>query len=190
MKKSALAMALLCMFASMACGMPCCSANRALYRFTFVSPLAGDPFWMEVEDGMKAANAQYDVSTMYIGPTFISIDEHIKYIEIAIASNADGIITTAPDPEAFTPFINKAVAAGIPVVLLDADAPDSNRNFYAGTSNYKGGVIHAAIVQNPFEMGRLGVELLYQIQEGMGPYEQIIDTGVTVVTANNVNNYK
>jgi len=284
-------------------------SEAKIYRFTLVSPLVGHPYWVTVEDGMKAGNEQFGVDTQYVGPTEINIDEQIKDIETAIASKVDGIITMALDPTAFTPVINKAVAAGIPIVLIDTDAPDSDRNFYAGTSNYaagfeagkamidatggnanigiitgainaanlieridgftdaikdqpnmqilavepsdtdllkatekaqsllqtypdldaffgvsasdvqgaakvvieqgrvgdislvgfddmddtiayiKDGVIYATIVQKPFEMGRLGVELLVRIMEGTAPTEQIIDTGVTIVTKDNVDNY-
>lgn len=280
------------------------------YRFTLVSPLVGHPYWVEVEDGMKAGNEQYKVDTQYVGPTEINIDEQIKAIETAIASKVDGIITMALDPVAFTPVINKAADAGIPVILIDTDAPDSKRDYYAGTSNFaagkaagealieatggkanigiitgainaanlneridgfkeaikdqpdmkilaiepsdtdllkatekaqsliqtypelnaffgvsatdvqgaakvvveqnkvgqvnlvgfddmddtlkyiKDGVVNATIVQKPFEMGRLGVELLVQIKEGKAPQDKIIDTGVTVVTKDNVESYK
>lgn len=279
------------------------------YRFTLVSPLVGNPYWVTVEDGMKAGNEQYGVDTQYVGPTEINIDEQIKYIETAIASKVDGIITMALDPEAFTPVIDKAVDAGIPVVLIDTDAPDSKRDYYAGTSNFaagqaagesmieatggnakigiitgainaanlneridgfkdaikdepgmeilaiepsdtdllkatekaqtllqtypemnaifgvsstdiqgaakvaqeqnkigeitlvgfddledtlkyiQDGTVYSTVAQKPFEMGRLGVELLMQIKEGTAPEEKVIDTGVTVITKDNVDSY-
>ncbi len=279
------------------------------YRFTLVSPLVGHPYWVSVEDGMKAGNEQFGVDTQYVGPTEIDVYSQINYMETAIASKVDGIITMALDPEAFEPVIAKAVEAGIPVVLIDTDAPDSVRNYYAGTSNFaagqaageamieatggvaqiglitgainaanlneridgftdaikdqpgmeiiaieasdtdllkatekaqtllqtypemnaifgvsatdvqgaakvvveqnkvgeialvgfddmddtiqyiRDGVIYATTVQKPFEMGRLGVELLVRIKEGCAPEEAIVDTGVTMVTAENVDSY-
>ena len=36
--------------------------------------------------------------------------------------------------------IDKAVAAGIKVATIGADAPESNRLFYCGTDNYAAGV--------------------------------------------------
>ena len=278
-------------------------------QFVLVSPLVGHPYWVEVEDGMLYGNAQFGVETQYVGPSELDINAQINMFETAIAQQADGIITMALDPDAFVPVINRAVDAGIPVVLIDSDAPDSNRNFYAGTSNYaagyeagramieatggnanigiitgaiaapnlneridgfrsaianypdmtilaveaayadllrgtesaqtllltypemdaffgasatdalaagmvvseqgradeftivgfddlddtlayiREGVIHATIVQRPFEMGRLGVELLYRIHQGDAPAEAVIDTGVIVVTIDNVDSY-
>ncbi len=278
-------------------------------QFAFVSPLVGHPYWVTVEDGVKAGSEAYGVDTMYAGPTEINIDEQIKSIETAIASKVDGILTMALDPAAFGPVIQKAADAGIPVVTIDTDAPESPRSYYAGTSQFSAGqeagkamiaatggqanigiitgainaanlneridgfmdaikdeagmkvlvtepsdtdllkatekaqsmlqtypemnaifgvsatdvqgaakvvierdlvgeialvgfddmedtltyikddVVYGTIVQKPYEMGRIGIELLYQINEGTAPEETVIDTGVTTVTKDNVDNY-
>ncbi len=50
----------------------------------------------------------------------------------------------------------------------------------------KDGVIQALIVQNPFNMGYLGVKCAYDAIQGK-PVEKRIDTGVTVVTLENLN---
>ncbi|MEG2951217.1 MAG: sugar-binding protein, partial [Clostridia bacterium] len=140
MKKAlALFLALVLVMCTMSIGFA--EENKAAepYRFTLVSPLVGHPYWVSVEDGMKAGNEQYGVDTQYVGPTEIDIYSQINYMETAIASKVDGIITMALDPTAFEPVIKKAVDAGIPVVLIDTDAPNSVRNYYAGTSNFAAG---------------------------------------------------
>ena len=43
------------------------------------------------------------------------------------------------DPKLLTPEIDAAVAAGIPVITVDADAPSSKRLFFVGTNNYQAG---------------------------------------------------
>ncbi len=50
----------------------------------------------------------------------------------------------------------------------------------------KDGVIQALIVQNPYKMGYLGVKSAYDAIQGK-PIEKRIDTGVTVVTLENLN---
>ena len=67
------------------------------------------------------------------------VDAMVKYIDTAIASKVDGIITMALSPAAIGPAIDRAVDAGIPVVLVDTDAPESKRAAYVGTSNYDAG---------------------------------------------------
>ena len=41
--------------------------------------------------------------------------------------------------DSVTPAINQAIAAGIPVVCADADAPSSQRYSFIGTGNYNAG---------------------------------------------------
>ena len=60
-------------------------------------------------------------------------------MEQIIATKPAGIITTGHNPQAITPVINKAIAAGIPVFTIDTDAPDSERFTYIGTDNYEAG---------------------------------------------------
>ena len=54
-----------------------------------------------------------------------------------------GIALSAIDSKALTSTINKAVEAGIPVVLFDADAPDSKAYSFLATNNYNAGVAAA-----------------------------------------------
>ena len=109
-------------------------------RIAFVSPFIGHPYWVTVADGVMRAAGDFGVSVTETGPVGeVNIDTQIRAIETAIASRVDGILTMALNPEAFTPVINRAVEAGIAVVLVDTDAPGSDRHQYVGTSNEAAG---------------------------------------------------
>lgn len=277
--------------------------------FTWVNPIVGLEYWSIAEAGIADADAKYGTDTQTVGPTEINVDEMVKQIDAAVAAQVDGIMTMALDPTAMGPAIQRAVDAGIPVVCIDTDAPDSARSYYAGTSNYdagyqagqtmaemtdgkakvgilmgginasnmvsrvegfkaaleeypemevivtedtnadlligtqkaqammqtypemtaifgtsstdaqaagkvaeemgivdqyciigfddmedtlnyiREGIVDATTVQKPYQMGYLGVELLVQTIEGTGPDEAVVDTGVTMVTAENVDTY-
>jgi ribose transport system substrate-binding protein len=45
------------------------------------------------------------------------------------------------DPAVLMYGINNAIAAGIPVITIDADAPVSKRLFFVGTNNYQAGLL-------------------------------------------------
>lgn len=109
------------------------------YRFTFVSPCTNNQWWVMAEEGMRAACKDLSVDTNLIGPPDVNIDEQIKAMETAISQKVDGIFTCAVNPDTFAPVINKAVDAGIPVVLMDSDSPKSKRIAFAGTNNREGG---------------------------------------------------
>ncbi len=109
-------------------------------RVAFVSPIIGHPYWVDVADGVEAASKEFNVSYTETGPIGeLNIDKQISAIETAIVSKVDGIVTMALNPEAFKPVIDRAEAEGIPVVLIDTDAPESSRSAYAGTSNWDAG---------------------------------------------------
>ena len=109
------------------------------YRFTWVNPIVGLEYWSIAEQGMKTADEQFGTDTQTVGPTEINVDEMVKQIDAAVAAKADGIITMALDAKAIGAAIDSAVDAGVPVVCIDTDAPESKRAYYAGTSNYDAG---------------------------------------------------
>lgn len=67
------------------------------------------------------------------------VSQQIQIMEDLITKKVDGIAIGACDSDALTPYIDKAVDAGIPVVSFDTDAPDSKRAGYIGTDNYNAG---------------------------------------------------
>lgn len=115
------------------------SAQEATYNYTFVSPLVSHEYWIAVEQGVLHGAEEQGVNVNVLGDTKVDVDVMVKYIDTAIASRVDGIITMALSPAAIGPAIDRAVEAGIPVVLVDTDAPDSKRAAYVGTSNYDAG---------------------------------------------------
>jgi ribose transport system substrate-binding protein len=58
-----------------------------------------------------------------------------------IAQGYDGIAVAPSDPTAMQATIQAAMDAGIPVITLDTDAPESARLAYVGTSNKAAGVV-------------------------------------------------
>jgi len=75
-----------------------------------------------------------------VGPTEMNLVAEAQAMEAAIAKRPDGFMVICWDAKTMTPPINKAMDAGIPVVTIDADAPDSKRISYIGTDWYTLGV--------------------------------------------------
>lgn len=146
-------------------GLPAAGGSEAtegtdeMLRFAFVSPYIGHPYWVVVTDGVQDAADEFKVDVTETGPIGeVNIDTQISAIETAIASKVDGILTMALNPEAFTPVINRAEEAGIPVVLIDTDAAQSMRHAYAGTSNFDAGVSAGeALVEATGGVGKVGI---------------------------------
>ena len=115
--------------------------------FVFVDPVVGDPYWVEVDQGCIDRAEELGVNMEIIGPTEVDADAQINYIETSMAEGVDGIVTMALNPPAFIPIIDKAVDAGIPVMLVDGDAAESKRNAFFGTNPYESGITSAEVIE-------------------------------------------
>jgi ribose transport system substrate-binding protein len=108
------------------------------YHFTLIGEEMNHDYWRLVGEGAKKTKTKYNVFVEYEGPKRSNPDEQLKLLDKAIAAKVDGIIVQALNDQ-FTPMINKAVSAGIPVITIDMDAKESLRNAYIGTDNYLAG---------------------------------------------------
>jgi len=80
-----------------------------------------DPFWKVCEKGAKDVAALYpDLDVTYIGPAVYKFEEFMTYIESAIAYNPDALVCTLTDPPAMDESLRAAIAAGLPVVAINA----------------------------------------------------------------------
>ncbi|MEH6991850.1 sugar-binding protein [Neobacillus drentensis] len=110
------------------------------YHFVLVPEELDNDYWRLVEEGAQKAAEEHGVLLEYAGPKQANIDEHLKTIEMSMASKVDGIITQGLSDEQFTPLINRVVEK-LPVITIDTDAANSNRMAYIGTDNYYSGFL-------------------------------------------------
>ena len=116
------------------------STEEKSYRIIYVDPAAANPYWVDVASGIQAAAKDLGITVEMSGVDQINHIKQIEEIESAVADHPDGIITMAQNPESFTAPVDYAVENGVPVVLLDGDAPDSARSFFCGVDTYTQGV--------------------------------------------------
>lgn len=107
-------------------------------RYLMISAATGSPYWIDSKAGLRDKALELGVSANFIGPPSVDVNQQIDEVKRAIAQRVDGIIMV-PMADAVTPAINEAIAAGIPVVCADADAPSSKRYSFVGTGNYNAG---------------------------------------------------
>ena len=62
-----------------------------------------------------------------------------EVLESFISQRVDGIAISCTNGDFLAPVIDKAIAAGIPVITWDADAPTSQRMAYYGVDDFKAG---------------------------------------------------
>jgi simple sugar transport system substrate-binding protein len=90
-------------------------------RFIFVSHgQASDPLHSIVKNGAFAAASRYGVQVDYRSPQTFDMVQMSQLIDAATNQKPDGLIVTVPDPDALGPAIQRAVAAGIPVIAVNS----------------------------------------------------------------------
>jgi simple sugar transport system substrate-binding protein len=98
------------------------------WRFVFVNHVTTNPFFVPTQYGIQDACALTGCTYQWTGSETSQVTEMVNAIEAAIAARVDGIATSIIDPHAFNQPIARALAAGIPVVAYNADAPASSHN--------------------------------------------------------------
>ena len=105
-----------------------------------VSAIGSNDYFYDHKMGMKIAEDVLSVKTEYIGPPDYDMSAMINAFELAIAKKPSGIVVVGFEPS-LSAIIDKAVDAGIPVVTVDADLPDSKRIAFVGTGNFQAGLV-------------------------------------------------
>lgn len=97
------------------------------------------PYWQEAEAGLRDAATGMGVKAEMDGPATYSPKEELDSFQKAAALHPAGILVSVANQEILKPAIDAAVLQGIPVICMDADAPDSHRVMFVGTDNFRAG---------------------------------------------------
>lgn len=107
-----------------------------------VSALGSIDYFNDHKMGLRMAGKVLGVRTEYVGPPDRDMAAMVDAFELAIAKKPNGILVVGFEAS-LIPVINKAVEAGIPVVTVDADLPQSKRIAFVGTGNIEAGRVCA-----------------------------------------------
>ncbi len=93
-------------------------------------------FWQSVCDGAKAQAEEMNAYVELLGNELTETHSSEELMEMAIASDVDGIMLCGVDTLEMSMLINEATAKGIPVVTIYHDNAASRRISYVGVSSY------------------------------------------------------
>jgi ribose transport system substrate-binding protein len=116
-----------------------CDRHQKSEQYYLIATNIGLSYWQSAHAGFTAAAAQYGVTEQMKGPETLNQAVEVDEFRAAVASKPAGILVSAADSKLMTPEIDKAIAAGIPVITIDSDAPDSQRLYFIGTHNLEAG---------------------------------------------------
>jgi ribose transport system substrate-binding protein len=119
----------------------CASQHDADEKYILVSANLQVPYWQTAGAGFSQAASQLRVRSDFVGPNSYDPKAEVEAFDRAVAQKPAGILVSAADPNLLKASIDKAIAAGIPVITMDSDAPASKRLFFVGTNNYQAGLM-------------------------------------------------
>ena len=106
---------------------------------------AWDSFWCTVEAGIAQAAEDMNVNVTVLGPDEFDLEKTAQLIDQAVAAQPDGIALTVTDADLFREPIERALAAGIPVVGYNAGQGPLEDGIdyltYLGQDEYQGGYL-------------------------------------------------
>jgi len=103
---------------------------------------ASDPFWSVVKNGVERAAKDTGVNVDYRAPETFDMVAMSQLIDAAVNQEPDGLVISMPDPDALGPSIERAIAAGIPVISMNsggAAAKELGVLLHVGQSEYDAG---------------------------------------------------
>src|SRR6202453_1450616 len=116
-----------------------CERHSKSEQYFLIATHIGLPYWQSAHAGFTRAAAEYGVSEDMRGPEAFAPTIEVDEFRAAVARKPAGILVSVADPLLMGPEIDKAIAAGIPVITVDSDAPDSQRLYFIGTNNLEAG---------------------------------------------------
>ena len=127
---------------SAAAGMAAADETRVVF---VTHGQSGDPYWSVVKNGMDDAAKTLGVKAEYLAPETFDMAKMAQMIDAAAASKPDGLVVSIADPAALSEPIKNAVAAGIPVIVIDSGGAKLTKELggllYLGQSEYEAGVM-------------------------------------------------
>jgi ribose transport system substrate-binding protein len=119
--------------------------NRSHRTTIGVVPKASaDIFWQSVHAGAVKGGWDSHVDIVWEGPpNETDIATEVQIVETMINRRVDAICLAPSDKTAFKVVVNRAVAAGIPVIIFDSGMESEAYRTFVATDNYLGGQMGA-----------------------------------------------
>ncbi len=116
-----------------------CTRHSKSEHYYLVATNINLPYWKTAADGFQAAATQYNVTAEVWGPTTFDPQDEVTEFHKVAARKPSGILVSVANAQLMQPEIDAAIAAGIPVITIDSDAPSSHRLYFIGTNNLEAG---------------------------------------------------
>ncbi|MBU6399578.1 MAG: substrate-binding domain-containing protein [Verrucomicrobia bacterium] len=160
-------------------------------EYVLIAVSVGNAYWIDARDGFNDAARDLGVRATFTGPQGSDVRQQVDLIDTSIGRGVRGIILVPAEPEAVIPAIDRAIAAGIPVITQDTDSPRSRRYTFIGTGNFQagrqGGDLLARQIGGRGEVAILTIPGQWNLEERRRGYEAALAQypGIKIVAVGN-----
>jgi ribose transport system substrate-binding protein len=116
-----------------------CSRHSTKERYYLVASNTSVGYWKTAAAGFQKAGAQYGVTAELRGPATFDPQGEVEAFRKVVALKPTGILVSVSNSRLIAPEIDAAIDAGIPVITMDSDSPESKRLYFIGTNNLEAG---------------------------------------------------
>ena len=110
--------------------------------FGLVVMSTNSDYWLTLRDGAQEAVDKIGGELVFTGPTDNNdIQGQVTLVENLITSKVDAILLTPLDSDALVAPVEKAMDAGIPVIVIDGPVNTEKYTTYIATDNIAGGAL-------------------------------------------------
>jgi simple sugar transport system substrate-binding protein len=127
------------------------------WHFAFVSYLTTDPLFVALQYGMQDGVALVGCTASWAGSPNGDADEVAKAVDVALDQKVDGIALPLLGARAVAEAVERARAAGVPVVVLSASVRDDPQLPYIGLRAQTTAAAIAARLRSNVDQGDVGV---------------------------------
>jgi len=116
-----------------------CTRHSKSEQYYLIATNTAVPYWKSAAAGFAAAGAEYGVTVDTRGPAGLNPQAEVDEFKAMVARKPAGILVSVANSKLMAPEIDAAIAAGIPVITIDSDSPESKRLYFIGTNNLEAG---------------------------------------------------
>jgi ribose transport system substrate-binding protein len=169
-----------------------CSRHKNDERYILVTVNSKVDYWQSAQSGLAKAAAQYGVKWDVRGPENYDPQAEVQEFRSAIALKPAGMLVSVADANLMQPAIDDAIAAGIPVITVDSDAPRSKRLYFIGTNNRTAGTQGGKrLIEKLHGKGNVVFYSMPQpnLEERLAGYKDVLASspGIKIVEVMNIN---
>jgi ribose transport system substrate-binding protein len=116
-----------------------CTRHSKKERYYLIATNTSVGYWKTAAAGFQKAGAEYGVTAELRGPANFDPQAEVEAFRSVVALKPTGILVSVSNSRLLAPEIDAAIDAGIPVITMDSDSPESKRLYFIGTNNLEAG---------------------------------------------------